>query len=125
MRYRAIFSYSDTNEKFVDWLSSHLKSSANQSEIDIKQTNHATTISFKMNDQCYEYSVYKVPPEPNKLCVYVHPKLKFSSAIMGKEDLVRQAATELVHKILSSSSQVSDLGWYFEKQLWKGSSPAP
>ena len=125
MRCRAMFLYSGSIERFIEWLSSQLTSIVGQSEIEIKQTNHATTISLKVDDQCLEYSVHSVSPESNKICVFVDPQLTFFAAIMGKEDVSRHRAIQLAHKVLSSSSEVSDLGWFLEKQIWKGSTPAP
>ena len=71
------------------------------------------------------YSVFSNPKKQFNLCLHVKPSLSFFSALLGKNDTLREKATEIAHSILNHSPDITELGWYLEKQAWKSPTMTP
>ena len=91
----------------------------------INQSKYDSAFSVCKNKQHFSFSIFENPSSETNLCIYVKPKLKFFDALRGKNDVLRELATNHTHVILSNSDQVSNLGWYTDKQVWTGPTHEP
>ena len=125
MRHRSLFVYRQSKNDFLVWFCGELASVECDAEIAFSETKYESNILIRLNDGEMEFSIFENPSVENGLVLSPKPKLKFMDALFRKNDVYRERASLLAHKILSQSSDVSELGWYLDSQGCKGSQPVP
>lgn len=125
MRHRSMFIYKKTRKEFLDWFSDEIKSTNSNLKIEIIESKYDSLMSIRNGEDEMEFSIFNSPERPECLWLYAKPKLKFIAAILGKNDILRERATQLAHSILKDSDEISELGWYLENNVWKGPTSTP
>jgi len=127
MRHNARFTYQHNLADFSVWFENELKLINDGLEVDIKNHKYDIAITIAVGKGLNEmvYSVFSNPQKNNSICIHVKPQLRFFDAILGKKDILREKATEVAHSILSSSAEITELGWYLERQAWKSPTMVP
>lgn len=125
MRHNTRFTYQHNLANFSEWFKKELSLIDDSFEIVVCKNKYDTAITVGHGKHEMSFSVFSNPKKKFTLCLHVKPQLKFFAALMGKNDILREKATGIAHSILSNSSEITELGWYLERQAWKSPTMTP
>ncbi len=125
MRHRAMFQTEMPIKEVCSWFRGELLKLEFQPHSSISDNKYDYEFSVGQEEERFTFSLFHNPSVENSVCLYVKPKLGFFSAILGKNDSLRELATSHSHAILSGASHINNLGWYSETEAWKGATNTP
>lgn len=125
MRHNARFVYKKNQDDFLEWFENELNLMDDSFEVVVHEHKYDIEIIVGRGENEISYSVFSNPKKQFNLCLHVKPRLSFFSALLGKNDTLREKATEIAHSILNRSPDITELGWYLEQQAWKSPTMTP